>query len=167
MSIYRFLGVAVAVGMVAAAMSPVVAHANQPDPVAADLLSALSSQTDQILDSTWSSDRRNLSVESGRVTSTTDGGTQVQMGLPGHPTMQKPKGDLTTHVTSGARFTSSIEDAGSGAFRALIHITDNSSPREYRFEFREENQLVPLEDGGITIRDSLDNQIGSVAALGG
>lgn len=164
MRIYRSLGLAVAVGMVAAAMSPVAVHASQPDPVAANVLSALSSQTDQVLDSMWSSDVRNLSVENGRVTSTSNGGTQVQISLPGHPTMQELKGDLTTHVTSGDRFTSSVEDAGSGAFRALIHIPDNSAPREYRFEFGEENQLVPLEDGGVTIRDSLNNQVGSVAA---
>ncbi len=56
-----------------------------------------------------------------------------------------------------------VTDEGDGAFRALFHIADSNSPTEYRFDVDAAFELIPLEDGGITVRTADGDLAGTIA----
>lgn len=56
-----------------------------------------------------------------------------------------------------------VTDEGDGAFRTLFHIPTADSPSEYRFEVDAAFELIPLEDGGITVRTAEGDLAGTIA----
>ena len=56
-----------------------------------------------------------------------------------------------------------VTDEGDGAFRALFHIETSDSPTEYRFDVDAAFELIPLEDGGITVRTADGDLAGTIA----
>ena len=83
------------------------------------------------------------------------------MRLPGMPLAPEEDQDLSLNVTGSADYTTALQDTGNGTFRALMHIESVSAPQEYRFELSDNVELIPLEDGGITVRDTEGQLLGT------
>lgn len=66
-------------------------------------------------------------------------------------------------TTVGDDFGVVVVDEGDGAFRALFHIPTKDSPRDYQFEVDAAFELIPLEDGGITVRTAAGDLAGTIA----
>lgn len=90
-------------------------------------------------------------------------------------TAPSPNGDISVRLpvaprglgldnagASGGRALA-IEDAGDGAFRALVRVAHAGAPHEYRLEFGDDVELVPLEDGGVTVRGLGGEMLGVIA----
>lgn len=69
----------------------------------------------------------------------------------------------TTAATVDDGFGVAVEDEGDGAFRALFYIADEGSPRDYQFDVDAVFDLIPLEDGGITVRTAGGDLAGTIA----
>ncbi|MGO4300210.1 DUF4258 domain-containing protein [Leifsonia sp. RAF41] len=83
--------------------------------------------------------------------------------LPGSATAHRPNGDLMVGTTYGPSFTTSVQDAGGGAYRALIHLESAAASGEFPFTFGPTVDLIGLEDGGVALRDADGNLTSTIA----
>lgn len=88
------------------------------------------------------------------------GREQLTVALPGNAGDGEAKGDLALDVTEGDEFSTAVQATGSGTFRALLHIESASAPTEYVFEVGDNAELIPLEDGGVSVRNREGDLIG-------
>lgn len=128
------------------------------DDVDAQIAAAVETQPDVFLDSARIPEGQ-VDVTLGVVSAPASSAETLELVL--------PTDDLDT-LAYAARsetgdFSVAVHDEGDGAFRALFHIPSADSPREYRFDVSDPFHLVPLEDGGITVRDASGQLAGVIA----
>lgn len=138
-------------------VEPGPAHAQDSIGVAIDR--AVATQPDAYVN-TPSVPEGQVDVEAGTVTAPAAGADDFSLVLPSTmlDELNSPK------VTALEDVTVAVRDEGDGAFRALFHIPTADSPTDYRFEIGEGFDLVPLEDGGFTVRTSDGDLAGVLAA---
>ncbi len=95
----------------------------------------------------------------GEVSAPAVDGKVLTVGLPGEDHVATTQGEMVLDVTAGTEFSTAVQDTGSGTFRALLHIDSSDAPTEYSFEV-DGGELIPLEDGGVSVRDGDGNLIG-------
>ncbi|SDQ87668.1 hypothetical protein SAMN05428996_2992 [Quadrisphaera sp. DSM 44207] len=71
--------------------------------------------------------------------------------------------DMTVFSGESQDFSAAVVDEGAGAFRALVHVPNSEAPETYDFklELPEGAELLPLEDGGVVVRDAGGDLIGT------
>lgn len=155
---YSALGLAVTGALVLTGISPVAAA--EEATVADDIRSAASSQATNA--ASIESDLANeVEVKGAVVSAGTGSGTDIELQLPGTPLATEENEDLLLNVTGDDTYTTAVQDTGSGTFRALMHIESAAAPKEYRFDLGTDGELIPLEDGGVTVRDLDGDLLGS------
>ncbi len=94
------------------------------------------------------------------VSAPTGQGQALELQMPGQASSASAQGNLDVGVTQGPGYSTAIEDSGSGTFRALIEIGSADAPRTYAFSVGDDAQVIPLEDGGASVRDAAGSLMG-------
>lgn len=146
---YAALGAALTVALLLTAINPAAATESS---VADDIRDATSAQAPLPDQSAFNSVER-VEVGAGSVSAPAADNLDIEIDLPGTAQVAQQDQDLTLNVTEADGYTTALQDTGGGTFRALLHIESETAPPEFRFEFDENVELVPLEDGGVVARD--------------
>lgn len=100
-------------------------------------------------------------VRDGATVSAPTGQDQaLELKLPGQETSASASGNLDVGITAGTGYLTALEDSGSGTFRALIEIHSADAPRTYAFSLGGDAEVIPLEDGGASVRDATGSLLG-------
>lgn len=157
--IYRSAGFLLTGALVLTTVNPANANASSTS-VAAAIRTASASQSPTPAVAGRPSLASELSQDGSEVSAPSGQGDHLEITLPGGERPTKKDGDLSVGVTAGDGFTTAVQDTGSGTFRALLHITSAEAPSDYAFEVGDDAQLIPLEDGGVSVRDATGDLIG-------
>lgn len=124
-----------------------------------DIQKALESRPEVFMD-TSSIPEGQVDVSRGVITAPAAGHAELELSFP----LKDLEQVGVSAQSENEDFAVAVMDEGDGAFRALFHIPDASSPTEYRFEIDDDFELVPLEDGGITVRTADGELAGVISA---
>lgn len=153
------LGVVLTGALVLAAAGPATAD-EALGPQENALRRALSAQQSTPVSSTAPALSGQLERDGAAVSAPALGQEQLTIALPGDERDGKANGDLALEVTEGDDFSTAVQATGSGTFRALLHIESAAAPTEYAFEVGDDTELIPLEDGGVSVRNRDGDLIG-------
>ncbi|MFS0911014.1 DUF4258 domain-containing protein [Microbacterium sp. 179-I 3D2 NHS] len=132
---------------------------NAASDIDSDIQDALASQPSVFID-TASIPEGQVDVSQGVITAPTSGLAEIEFSF----ALEDLEQVGVSVQSENEDFSLAVRDEGDGAFRALFHIPDESSPTEYRFEIDGDFELVPLEDGGITVRTADGELAGVISA---
>lgn len=145
------LGITLTGALVLGLVGP--AHADERTEPEAAVRAASSAQAITPAQSANPALAKHVGVEGLEVTAPTGTGQQIEVELPGKDLPDRHRSDLTTNLSGGSGYSTALQNTGSGTFRALVHIDHPTAPDEYRFELGDDVELIPLEDGGMSVRD--------------
>lgn len=148
-----------AAALVIAMAGPAHASGDDLDPWSA-LDAAVSAQPPTPVTSALPSLSDQLEREGATVSAPTGREQILELTLPGDSAQATAFDNLEFGVTAGSGYTTAIEDSGSGTFRALVEIKSADAPTTYAFSLGDGTEAVPLEDGGISVRDAAGHLLG-------
>lgn len=78
-------------------------------------------------------------------------------------TPSRPDQGITVFTAKDQSFSTAVMANSEGAFRALVHIASKDAPSAYRFDLKlpEGGELLPLEDGGVVVRNAAGDMVAS------
>ncbi|MEK6344878.1 MULTISPECIES: DUF4258 domain-containing protein [Curtobacterium] len=143
--------------MITAATLALTSVAPSPiDPRVDDLERAVAAQPDGYVD-TPSVPEGQLSLDGRSLTAPSPDGS-VEVRLP----LASAALGIDNPTAHGSRALA-VEDQGDGAWRALLHLADGGTdPARFAFDFEDGTELIPLEDGGVTVRNADGDLLGIV-----
>lgn len=127
--------------------------------VSEDIDTAIKGQPDAFMDTSLV-DEGQIDIREGIIRAPSAGDESLKLSIPNRSinSFKTPKAD------EGQKYSMEVRDEGDGAFRSLIHIPDNNSPKEFSFRVNPDFQLSYLEDGGIAVWDKEGNLSGTFAS---